>query len=386
MRVLFVDDEIDVLEGLENRLHRLKDQWRPAFANSAQKALSILATQNFDAVVTDMRMPQMDGAELLNAVRREYPKTVRIILSGETGQKGLIRAISVAHRVLSKPCDIHRLHQIIEDTMRVQNEFDNDPVLSAADSKHPLPSAPKLLALMQAELRMQEPNFNRLAEALERDPAMTARLLQVVNSAMFGFDRPATNVREAIRRLGLDMICGLIAAHELYRETANCDPALKAQLDALHQLSTRTAEFAAALTENPLRRPLVFTAAILQSIGALALLSNSALSGLPLDTDLNRISSKLMDLWGLPAELIATVSTASHPSDDGVGHPTPAGTLHLARLFALRSQIPMRRPLADEPALDRPYLELSGLTIASVEAWEQQLTGQSSPTANGATA
>ncbi|MCK9193291.1 MAG: hypothetical protein M0P19_05385, partial [Nevskia sp.] len=78
--------------------------------------------------------------------------------------------------------------------------------------------------------------------------------------------------------------------------------------------------------------------------------------------------------------------TASHPSDDGIPHPTPAGTLHLARLFALRSQAPNRRPLVEEPALDRPYLELSGLTIASVEAWERQLTGQSSPTANGATA
>jgi len=381
IRVLFVDDEPEVLEGLENRLRRLKGQWQAGFATSGERALLMLTAEVYDAVVTDMRMPQMDGGALLRSVRREFPNTVRIILSGDIGEKGLIRAISVAHRVLSKPCDIDQLHEIIVDTMRVQAEFGRDPVLLAADAPQPLPSAPKLFAALQAQLRRPDVDLNTLAKTIERDPAITARLLQIVNSAMFGYGRVATDVREAIRRLGLNLICSLAAADELYRDASHGHPQLRRQIEQLQALSSLTAEFAISLCEDPLKRPLVFTAAMLQGVGALALLGNGALCGVPADTDFNRISAKLMDLWGLPADLIGAVATAPHPSDDELPHPTPAGIVHLARLFALRQIGRRTTPIEAEPSLDARYLAISELTPAQLTEWEQQLA--SNGIANG---
>ena len=61
----------------------MRGEWHMEFASSAAAALEILAEGPFDAVVTDMRMPGMDGAALLEEVKRRHPHMVRIVLSGQ---------------------------------------------------------------------------------------------------------------------------------------------------------------------------------------------------------------------------------------------------------------------------------------------------------------
>ena len=63
-RILFVDDEPRILEGLQRSLRPCRKQWNMSFANSGQEALDILAKSTFDVIVSDMRMPTLDGAQL----------------------------------------------------------------------------------------------------------------------------------------------------------------------------------------------------------------------------------------------------------------------------------------------------------------------------------
>lgn len=78
--ILFVDDEPKVLYGLERMLRPMRHVWTMSFAESAQKALAMLKDRHFDVVITDIRMPVMNGLQLLSEVKRLYPDTVRIIL------------------------------------------------------------------------------------------------------------------------------------------------------------------------------------------------------------------------------------------------------------------------------------------------------------------
>ncbi|HEY4481440.1 MAG TPA: response regulator, partial [Candidatus Brocadiaceae bacterium] len=84
--IIFVDDELKVLQGLQRMLRSMRHEWDMKFATSGQKALDMLSKSPFDVIVTDMRMTGMDGAQLLREVMKRYPGVVRIILSGQTDQ------------------------------------------------------------------------------------------------------------------------------------------------------------------------------------------------------------------------------------------------------------------------------------------------------------
>ena len=105
-RILFVDDEPQVLEGLRDLLWRQRRQLDLEFAAGAEAALAALAERPFHAVVADLRMPGMDGATLLERVQHDHPAVARIILSGEAEQGTMLRALSVADHFLGKPCDL----------------------------------------------------------------------------------------------------------------------------------------------------------------------------------------------------------------------------------------------------------------------------------------
>src|SRR6185436_721470 len=104
-RILFVDDEAMTLQALERMLRPMRDEWEMEFVDSGQKALELMAQSPFDVIVSDMRMPGMNGAELLNEVMRRYPQTVRLILSGHADKEMILRCVGAAHQFLAKPCD-----------------------------------------------------------------------------------------------------------------------------------------------------------------------------------------------------------------------------------------------------------------------------------------
>jgi len=91
-RILFVDDEPNVLSGLQRTLRPMQYQWEMEFVPSGEDALQALGLQPFDAVVTDMRMPGMTGAQLLDVVRDRFPQTIRIVLSGQSERESLVRS------------------------------------------------------------------------------------------------------------------------------------------------------------------------------------------------------------------------------------------------------------------------------------------------------
>jgi CheY-like chemotaxis protein len=103
-RILFVDDDLQVLAGLRNVFHRDRQRWDMVFANDPEVALAELYRTVFDAVVCDMRMPGMDGLQLLERVREHSPRTARVMLSGTADREEVDRATAAVDELLGKPC------------------------------------------------------------------------------------------------------------------------------------------------------------------------------------------------------------------------------------------------------------------------------------------
>jgi DNA-binding NtrC family response regulator len=113
IRVLFVDDDPVVLTSLRNLFHRERKHWEMRFAPGGHEALVEIAACPVDVVVSDMRMPRMDGADLLEAVSERWPATGRLVLTGYSEPETLSRARRFAHEVLNKPCDPRALRDAI---------------------------------------------------------------------------------------------------------------------------------------------------------------------------------------------------------------------------------------------------------------------------------
>ncbi|MZH05651.1 MAG: response regulator [Nitrospinae bacterium] len=104
LKILFVDDDISLLQSIRRYVRLNHKEWNCMFSNSGEEALKILSQMPFDLIISDMRMPQMDGSQLLRKVKEKYPATIRFILSGQTEQNSFLKGIGSMHQFLTKPC------------------------------------------------------------------------------------------------------------------------------------------------------------------------------------------------------------------------------------------------------------------------------------------
>src|SRR5208282_6223129 len=142
-RVLFVDDEQQFFDGLQRVLRPQRHEWEMAFAPSGNAALAIMEASPFDVVVSDMRMPGMDGAALLGLVREKYPQVVRIILSSHAELSTALRVVPVAHQFVAKPCDAEMLRVAIERACHLKALLHDDSIRRTVTSLGDLPSVPR---------------------------------------------------------------------------------------------------------------------------------------------------------------------------------------------------------------------------------------------------
>jgi response regulator RpfG family c-di-GMP phosphodiesterase len=128
-RVLFVDDEPNVLEGIQRTLRKQVDLQT---ASSGAEALRLIGESGpFAVIISDMRMPAMNGAQFLAKVREREPDTVRMILSGHADLEATIAAVNEGHiyRFLTKPCPTDRLLAAVEDGLNQHRLLTAEKVL-----------------------------------------------------------------------------------------------------------------------------------------------------------------------------------------------------------------------------------------------------------------
>ena len=217
-RILFVDDDPAVLQGLGRMVRSLRTEWQLAFATSGRQALEILAGERFDVIVTDMRMPGMDGAELLTEVMRRHPHMVRIVLSGQAEQATILRSIGSTHQYLWKPCDPETLQQTLVRACSLRGMLADDTLKRLVSQLAALPSPPALYLAVLEECRSARASVLRIAEIVAQDVAMSAKILQLVNSAFFGRRRRVTSPLQAVQLLGLNTVKALMLSAHVFSE------------------------------------------------------------------------------------------------------------------------------------------------------------------------
>lgn len=333
INILFVDDEPNILEGLKRMLRGNRDEWQMSFAGSGIDALQILGENNIDVIVSDMKMPGMDGAELLEKVSELHPHVIRVILSGFSEKEVSMKSVGTAHQYLSKPCDPEVLKTTISRVCS-QRELLTDLTLRNLVSRLPsIPSLPGIYVELVDELGKPECSTRRIAEIIRKDIGMTVKILQIVNSAFFGLSRPVSDSRTAVEFLGLDTISSLTLGVGVISQFEKRVPgAIFGELWS-HSMSVGVAASNISSMEKSSSSSDAFTAGLLHDVGRIILAVNlpsefKAACDLSADEKIPMIDAEtqvfgathaevgayLLGLWGLPAEVVRAVAFHHYPN------------------------------------------------------------------------
>lgn len=391
-RVLFVDDESQILKLLELMLKSFQDEWEMEFAPSGREALELMRKRPFDIVVTDMRMPSMSGVELLNHVMRLYPRTVRIILSGYADQEMVMRSIGVTHLYLNKPVEPQMLKSTLLRVRNLTERLLNSKIQDVVTELGHLPSIPTVYFEIMNALQSASVSSIEIGEIVAKDPGLTAKILQLSNSAFFGSASNVSSPEEAVQFLGVGIIAALALTHRLF---SSLDPQKfhDFQVEKLWNHSIQTGLMARGVTWLQTRSAnmaeLAFTAGILHDVGKLILLDKLTDSyrvvclkaarnktGLAqferaeYDIDHAEVGGFLLGLWGLPVSLVEAVYYHHTPSQSGDQEFTALTAVHVANVFAQEKTPGSRGPNLN--LLDAPYLSRLNL-LDRVKEWQSEL-------------
>jgi HD-like signal output (HDOD) protein/ActR/RegA family two-component response regulator len=390
-KILFVDDEPNVLQALKRMLHSHRDLWEVAFAQGGEMALAMLDAAPCDVVVSDMRMPGMDGAALLACVREKYPETIRFILSGHADQNAALRAVPVAHQFLAKPCEAAALRAAIDRTCNLKAVLSDPSLCRAVGSMRELPAMPSSYLDLTKALADTDVSLDQVTRIVEKDVAVAAKLLQLVNSAFFGLSREVTSVRMAVNYLGVDVLKSLVLASGVFRsfEDAGMVQGFSPEQFQIH--AYLTAKIAEVLPTPTHLKDTTSLAALLHDVGKLVLaarmpahftrvLGIARQQGRPLyeaEQELMgvthaEIGAYLLGLWGLPWPVVEAVAHHHVPTPvPGQGLDVLAA-VYIANVLALESSAP--DSAGDglvAPTLDPVYIDSLGLAD-QVPAWRAQ--------------
>ncbi|OIO03536.1 MAG: hypothetical protein AUJ49_04325 [Desulfovibrionaceae bacterium CG1_02_65_16] len=357
--ILFVDDEPNILMGLKRMLRPMRDKWEMLFASSGAEALKIMAAQHVDAVVSDMRMPGMDGPELLRRVRSEHPDAIRFALSGYSDQELVGQSIAPTHQYLTKPCDEKQLVEALEQALHACDLVPNKNVLQKIARIEHLPVLPEVYNRITAELAKGEPSPKEIGDIVARDVGMSANILKLVNSAYFGLPRHIAAPQQAVIVLGVNVIRSVILSLHIFKSFENrVRPNFSLRMLWGH--SMRVAAIARNIaTQERLGKDEsdhAYIAALLHDVGKLLLDAHcpeestrvyatvqaenrrvAEVEAEQLGLTHAEVGAYLLGLWGLPQTVVTAVAThhdtRSGAAGPGEGKPGVPDIVHFANLL-----------------------------------------------------
>jgi HD-like signal output (HDOD) protein len=381
-RILLVDDETAVLELFKLMFEPMKAHWEVHVSSNPTEALALVQQQPFEVVVSDMRMPGMSGIELLNAVMQISPKTARIILSGYADQEQAAKCAGAAHQFLLKPCDLATLSSTLSRVCALEIFLHNESLQALAARMTTLPSVPIVYFRLLKELQNPNTTIETVGELVAQDPSLTAKLLQLVNSAFFGISRRLANPVEAVQVLGINTIRSLAMGIQ----TFSCFKQSEVQaisIDRMWKHSLATGLVAKQIAQlahtGPPMADEAFIAGLLHDLGILMLSVN-----LPTQyQEATRLAKEqsialwkaeeqvfgathadvgayLLGLWALPVPIVEAVALHHYPLKSIHCNFSPLTAVHVANAL-VRETACGTDPATHAVPLEETYLAACGV-------------------------
>ncbi|MGA2175946.1 MAG: response regulator [Verrucomicrobiota bacterium] len=378
--------------ALQPALAALGGAWECVFSPDAASALAALAAAHFDAAVANLSQGGINDAELLQQAAVRHPRTLRFVLGNVADRELIVNCMGAAHQFISRPWKPAELVSIIERSLALDAWLSNDKLRSFVPRLGKLPGLPATYFEVLKRAESPHSSVESIAEVIARDPALTARLLQMVNSPACGLTEIITSPAEAVSMLGLETVKSLVLCLQLFAYSAPAQGA-SLSLDQLWRHSFRVAKLASKIVLRCIASERMasdaYTAGLLHNIGQIVLATNlsreySAVVEAArnrqcplqeaeleqLGVTSNQVGAYLLGLWGMPLPLVEATAL----------HHAPASALSIE--FSMVTVVHVANVLAHEengrvnglplPKLDADYLATLELP-KKTDAWRKLL-------------
>ena len=355
-RVLFVDDEHRVLEGLRLTLRHKSEDWQIEFADSGSEALTLIAQRPFDVLVADLRMPGLSGGQLLERVQQLSPGTVRMVLTAHADLEAAARLVPIAHRFLMKPCSSAVIVDAVDRAAHLRAKLRAPEIQALVGRIGELPIVPALFSKLSLLLDSPKWTLDQLIALVKEDVALSAKVLQLVNSSFVVPGRSIAGIAEAVGYLGAGALRRLVLSRGTIGSSDTRRDELEKTVETLQRHSLLTAHIAGQLAPPALAED-AFTAAMLHDIGLLVLATQhpekfseavrlTLIRGIPLHLAEQQVigathaevGAYLLGLWGLPGTVVEAVLEHHDIDRQSTGLADVANLVRIADVLACRAE------------------------------------------------
>ena len=369
-KIIFVDDEPKILHGLRRLLRSMRKKWDMKFLESGAEALNYIKSNNIEVIVTDLKMPQMDGATLLEEVKNKYPDIVRIVLSGHAEKNKILKITQTAHQYLSKPCDTEILKSTINRIFNLRNLLSDKRLKELVSQMNVLPSLPSLYKQLSKKIEDPNTSLKEIGKIIQNDISMTTKILHLINSSFFGTYEKITDPIKAVSYLGLENIRTLVLTVKIFSDLKNYNIDIK-EIEQLwkHSLEVgKTAKMIASLEDldqNVIDNS--FLAGMLHDLGKLILIVNFPEfyrsvqlkvkeNKIPLEEAEKRVftathekvGAYLLALWGIPEPVIQAVAYHHSIDETEISHLNEIMVVHISDFLVNKLDNKSRKPELSE--------------------------------------
>jgi HD-like signal output (HDOD) protein/ActR/RegA family two-component response regulator len=391
-RILLADADSKVWDEFRQALGT---QWDLITVANGNAAMAEMKKEPCDVVIADLDLPGVDGAELLTRVRSKYPKAIRFILARESDQERVMKTVRGAHQFLTKPTDKPSLKGIIERALALDVWLTNVRLRELIARMRALPTIPALYLEVLNVLRSPDATTEQVGAVISKDMAMTTKLLQVINSPVFGLKREISSPAEAVGIVGFETVKSMVMTIKLLAQYDKIKP-VNFSIDGLWHHSTDVARTAKQIvlwhTGDHALAETAFTAGLMHDLGKVVLATNfedqyhgaqllaykQKLTPWEVELDVfgashGEIGSYLLGLWGMPFNVVEAAAMHHQPSRTANKSFSPLTAVHIADVLEHENSPDALGCPA--PALDEAYLADVGI-LDRVDVWREALYGK----------
>lgn len=333
--LLFIENEQSTLTELIKLLVPMHSEWDVFFADSSEKALQVLANNKIDYVFSESKMILPNGANLLSEIKNVFPQTIRFAIVPDLDQSTIAQISQFVHQFITRPITLDNLKARLERTIRLKTILTNEKLIDLIKNTTNLPTLPELYIQIENEASKPDFSLQRIANLISKDPNLTAKILQVVNSALFGLQREITNISFALSYLGINIIKSLVFYIKLF-SSFKISTENRKYLEKIWHHSMVVASTALHLAQKFLTTKheidAAYTVGVLHDIGKFVLLNTFTypqniymqveqryISEIEAEQEIygcdhSEIGGYLLGLWGFPHSIVEAVAFHHRPS------------------------------------------------------------------------